>query len=132
MYESFYGLSGKPFQLNPDPAFFFGSSVHKRALAYLEYGLHQSEGFLVITGEVGAGKTMLVRTLLGKLDTKKVIAAHLVSTQLDAPDIPGAPGNAPGKSRGESQITCSRRHAHCDSGQCCASRDGRDLARERK
>jgi general secretion pathway protein A len=87
MYESHYGLNGKPFQLNPDPAFFFGSSVHKRALAYLEYGLHQSEGFLVITGEVGAGKTMLVRTLLDKLDTKKVVAAHLVSTQLDASDM---------------------------------------------
>jgi len=87
MYESYYALSGKPFQLNPDPAFFFGSSVHKRAQAYLEYGLHQSEGFIVITGEVGAGKTMLVRTLLNKLDTKKVVAAHIVSTQLDAQDM---------------------------------------------
>jgi general secretion pathway protein A len=87
MYETYYGLTGKPFQLNPDPAFYFGSSVHQRAQAYLEYGLHQSEGFLVITGEVGAGKTMLVRTLLNKLDTKKVVAAHLVSTQLDAHDM---------------------------------------------
>lgn len=86
MYESFYGLSGKPFQLNPDPSFFFGSKGHRRALAYLEYGLHQSEGFIVITGEIGAGKTTLVRSLLQKLDVKKVVAAQLVSTHLDAED----------------------------------------------
>ncbi|MBU0603288.1 MAG: XrtA-associated ATPase [Gammaproteobacteria bacterium] len=86
MYESFYGLSGKPFQLNPDPSFFFGSKGHRRALAYLEYGLHQSEGFIVITGEIGAGKTTLVRSLLQKLDAKKVVAAQLVSTHLDAED----------------------------------------------
>ena len=55
MYESYYGLTGKPFQLNPDPAFFFGSRGHKRAFAYLQYGVHQSEGFIVITGEIGAG-----------------------------------------------------------------------------
>lgn len=87
MYESFYGLTGKPFQLNPDPSFFFGSSGHKRAQAYLEYGLHQSEGFIVITGEVGAGKTTLVRNLLKKLDPQKVVAGQLVSTQLDAQDM---------------------------------------------
>lgn len=86
MYESFYGLSGKPFQLNPDPSFYFGSKGHRRAMAYLEYGLHQSEGFIVITGEIGAGKTTLVRSLLQKLDSKKVVAAQLVSTHLDAED----------------------------------------------
>ena len=87
MYESFYGLTGKPFQLNPDPSFFFGSRQHRRAMAYLEYGLHQSEGFIVITGEIGAGKTTLVRNLLDKLDPKKVVAAQLVSTMLDAEDM---------------------------------------------
>lgn len=86
MYESFYGLSGKPFQLNPDPSFYFGSRQHKRAMSYLEYGLHQNEGFIVITGEIGAGKTTLVRNLFGQLDSSKVVAAHLVSTQLDADD----------------------------------------------
>lgn len=86
MYESFYGLTDKPFQLNPDPSFFFGSQQHRRAMAYLEYGLHQSEGFIVITGEVGAGKTTLVRNLLDKLDPMTVLAAQLVSTQLDATD----------------------------------------------
>lgn len=84
MYESFYGLSSKPFQLNPDPTFYFGSKQHRRATAYLEYGLHQNEGFIVVTGEVGAGKTTIVRGLLGKLDPTKVVAGQLVSTQLDA------------------------------------------------
>ena len=87
MYESFYGLSGKPFQLNPDPAFFYGSRGHKRAFAYLQYGLYQSEGFIVITGEIGAGKTTIVRSLFEQLDREKVIAAQLVSTQLDADDM---------------------------------------------
>ncbi len=68
MYETFYGLTGKPFQLNPDPSFYFGSRGHKRAFAYLEYGLYQSEGFIVITGEIGAGKTTIVRSLLEQLD----------------------------------------------------------------
>ena len=86
MYESFYGLSSKPFQLNPDPTFYFGSKQHRRAQAYLEYGMHQNEGFIVITGEVGAGKTTIVRGLLDSLDPDKVVAAQLVSTQLDADD----------------------------------------------
>ncbi len=87
MYESFYGLTGRPFQLNPDPSFYYGSRGHRRAMAYLEYGLHQNEGFIVITGEVGAGKTTMVRSLLQKLEQTKVVAAHLVSTQIDADDI---------------------------------------------
>lgn len=86
MYESFYGLTSKPFQLNPDPSFYFGSKQHRRATAYLEYGMHQNEGFIVITGAVGAGKTTIVRGLLDSLDPNKVVAAHLVSTQLDAED----------------------------------------------
>lgn len=86
MYKTFYGLTSKPFQLNPDPAFYFGSKQHLRAQAYLEYGMHQNEGFIVITGEVGAGKTTIVRGLLDSLDPEKVVAAQLVSTQLDADD----------------------------------------------
>lgn len=87
MYEAFYKLRGKPFQLNPDPRFFYGSKGHRRAMAYLEYGLNQGEGFIVITGEVGAGKTTLVRNLFKKLESENVIAAQLVSTQLDADDL---------------------------------------------
>ena len=87
MYEAYFHLSGKPFQLNPDPSFYFGSRGHKRAFAYLEYGLYQSEGFIIITGEVGAGKTTIVRSLLEQLDPSRVIAAQLVSTQLEADDL---------------------------------------------
>jgi putative secretion ATPase (PEP-CTERM system associated) len=87
MYEAYYGLKVKPFQLNPDPSFYFDSKQHRRAKAYLEYGLHQNEGFIVVTGEIGAGKTTIVRGLLDTLDKEKVVAAQIVSTQLDADDI---------------------------------------------
>ncbi len=87
MYEPFYGLTGKPFQLNPDPEFFFASRGHARAYAYLQYGLYQGEGFIVVTGDVGAGKTTLVRSLLKRLDQRKVVAAQIVTTQLDAEDL---------------------------------------------
>ena len=86
MYESFYGLSDKPFQLNPDPSFYYGSKEHRRTMAYLDYGLHKNEGFIVVTGEVGAGKTTVVRNLLNKLDQDKVVAAQVVTTQLNADD----------------------------------------------
>ena len=55
MYESFYGYKARPFQLSPDPRFFFNSRGHKRALAYLRYGIRQGEGFIIITGEIGTG-----------------------------------------------------------------------------
>jgi putative secretion ATPase (PEP-CTERM system associated) len=87
MYTSFYKLNGKPFQLTPDPRFFFGSSGHKRAMSYLRYGLSQNEGFIVITGGIGTGKTTLVKNLFAELDPDKVIAAELVTTQLDADDM---------------------------------------------
>jgi len=86
MYQSYYGLSAKPFQLKPDPQFFFGSKGHKRAMAYLEYGLSQGEGFIVITGDVGAGKTTLVRSLFCKLESEKIQAAQIVNTNLNADD----------------------------------------------
>lgn len=87
MYEDFYGLTGKPFQLSPDPAFYFGSKGHSSAFAYLKYGVYQGEGFLVITGDIGTGKTTLVRALLNELNTREVLAAQIVSTQLDADDL---------------------------------------------
>lgn len=87
MYEAFYGLSAKPFRLRPDPQFFFGSKGHKRAMAYLEYGLSQGEGFIVITGEVGAGKTTLVRHLFNMHERDQLVTAHIVNTNLDTEDI---------------------------------------------
>ena len=87
MYEGFYKLTGKPFQLIPDARFFFNSKSHKRAMAYLRYGLKQGEGFIVITGDIGTGKTMLVRNLFSELDRDEVVAAQLVTTQIEAEDL---------------------------------------------
>lgn len=87
MYESFYGLRAKPFQLSPDPRFFFHSKGHKRALAYLRYGVKQGDGFIVITGDVGTGKTTLVNALSRFLLSENVVAAQLVTTQLQARDL---------------------------------------------
>ena len=87
MYESHFGLSAPPFQLSPDPSFYFESKGHANALAYLRFGAYQGEGFIVVTGEIGAGKTTLVRALLSELDTEKVVAAQVVSTQLEAGDL---------------------------------------------
>jgi general secretion pathway protein A len=86
MYESHYGLSSKPFQLIPDPSFYFGSKQHSRAKAYLEYGVSRNEGFVVITGEIGAGKTTILRTLIEGLHGSNVVTGHLVTTQLGAED----------------------------------------------
>ena len=86
MYEAFYGLKSKPFQLNPDLNFYFASKQHRRAKAYLEYGVSRNEGFIVITGEIGAGKTMVLRSLIEGLSGSNVITGHLVTTQLGAED----------------------------------------------
>lgn len=87
MYEAYYGLRARPFQLTPDPRFFFSSRGHKKAMSYLVYGAHQGEGFIVITGEIGAGKTMLVRMLVQKLESQNLVMAQVVSTQLEADDM---------------------------------------------
>ncbi len=87
MYESFYNLQGRPFQLTPDPRFYFSSRTHKKAMAYLTYGLNQGEGFIIVTGDIGTGKTTLVRHLFDTLDRNEFIAAMIVSTQLSAEDL---------------------------------------------
>jgi len=88
MYEEFYHLSALPFQLTPDHRFFFGSDVHKKAMAHLEFGLSQGEGFIVITGEVGSGKTTLIRHLLAQMDgASNFVAANMTSTKLEGDDI---------------------------------------------
>ena len=87
MYESHFGFTGSPFQLNPDPSFYFDSRGHSNALAYLKFGAHQGEGFIVVTGEIGAGKTTLVRTLLEGLNPEQVVAAQVVSTQLESSEL---------------------------------------------
>ena len=87
MYEAFYHLQAKPFQLTSDPRFFYSSKGHRRAMAYLVYGVHQGEGFIVITGEVGAGKTMLASTLAHKMASRNLVLAQVVSTSLEADDL---------------------------------------------
>ncbi|ASF45024.1 XrtA/PEP-CTERM system-associated ATPase [Methylovulum psychrotolerans] len=87
MYDGFYKLTRKPFQLNSDNDFFFKSEVHKRALAYMRYGLTQGEGFIVITGTPGTGKTMLIKQLLGSINPQKVTYGVIVSAQVGAEDI---------------------------------------------
>ncbi|MFK7912625.1 MAG: XrtA/PEP-CTERM system-associated ATPase [Pseudomonadales bacterium] len=87
MYEEHFGLTAKPFQLSPDAAFFYPSKEHKRALSFLEYGLSQADGFIVITGDVGTGKTTLVHTLLRNLDARDMLVATIVTTQLAEDDL---------------------------------------------
>ncbi len=87
MYAEFYKLSGMPFQLTPDNRFFFDSSAHSRAIAHLVYGLSQQEGFIIITGEVGAGKTTLVEQLWSRLDRQTYVIARIVTTQVSGDDL---------------------------------------------
>ncbi|MFC3713843.1 XrtA/PEP-CTERM system-associated ATPase [Sphingoaurantiacus capsulatus] len=84
MYTDFYELTGRPFQLTPDPHFYFDTETHRKAMAYLSYGLSQGEGFVVITGDVGTGKTTLVGHVMETVDRSKLVVAKIVTTQLDA------------------------------------------------
>ena len=87
MYEKFYRLAGQPFLLTPDTRFFFSSTNHQRAIAHLVYGLEQREGFIVITGEVGAGKTMLVEQLWLQLNRATYVISRVVTTQVSGDDL---------------------------------------------
>jgi general secretion pathway protein A len=87
MYEHYYGFTQRPFQLSPDPKFFFASSHHQRALSYLQYGLDQGDGFIVITGPIGTGKTTLARNLLDSIHTSDIQAVQLVSTNLTPQEL---------------------------------------------
>jgi len=87
MHIDHYRLSGPPFQLTPDARFWFASRTHRKAMAYLGYGLAQSEGFITITGEIGAGKSTLAAHLLGKIDTARLTAVEIVSTQVEGDDM---------------------------------------------
>ncbi|EQA97857.1 XrtA/PEP-CTERM system-associated ATPase [Sphingobium baderi] len=87
MYDQFYGLQGRPFQLTPDPHFYFESATHRKALSYLGYGLAQGEGFIVITGDIGAGKTTLVGHLMNTIDPARLTAVKIVSTQVEGDDM---------------------------------------------
>ena len=87
MFDDFYGLTGRPFQLTPDPNFYFESGTHRKALSYLGYGLAQSEGFIVITGEVGAGKSTLVAHLMQRIDRDAITVGQIVTSNLDGDEL---------------------------------------------
>lgn len=82
MYKSFYQLKKKPFEITPDPTFLFPTSRHNEALASLYYGVTSHRGFVVLTGEVGTGKTLIVRSLLGLLQKREVAFALVLNPGL--------------------------------------------------
>jgi putative secretion ATPase (PEP-CTERM system associated) len=87
MFDDFYGLTGRSFQLAPDPAFYFESLTHRKALSYLSYGLAQSEGFVVVTGEAGSGKSTLVAYLMVTIDPVTHTAAQIVANKLEEEEL---------------------------------------------
>ena len=87
MYEQVYGFTERPFQLTPDARYWYESRTHKKAMAYLGYGLAQGEGFIVVTGEIGAGKSTLVAHLMATIDRERLNAISLVSTQVEGDDM---------------------------------------------
>jgi len=86
MYENFYGFTEKPFNATPDPKFFFPSNKHTEALNSLIYAINERKGFVVITGEIGAGKTTVSRALLNKLDINTRVA-FITNTHLTAKEL---------------------------------------------
>ena len=87
MYEQFFNLVSEPFRLTPDPQFCYAHNSYKKAQAYLMYALKRAEGFVMVTGRPGTGKTTLVRDLIAKLPADRINVAMLVSTQLEATDL---------------------------------------------
>lgn len=82
MYKRFYGLIRNPFELSPDPAFLFPTRKHNEALASLYYAIRQRKGFVVLTGEVGTGKTLLIRYLLDYLKANNISYAYVFDSCL--------------------------------------------------
>ncbi|MFZ5747720.1 MAG: ExeA family protein [Pseudomonadota bacterium] len=123
MYDDHYGLSGRPFQLTPDPKFWFDTATHRKAMAYLGYGLSQGEGFVVITGEPGAGKTTLMGHLLGEIDRERLNVIKIVSTQLAAEDLLRMVANGLGIDGGE--LTKAELLRAIERGLHAVAREGR-------
>jgi len=100
MYETFFGLKDKPFQMTPDTRFFYPSAKHTDALNHMVYAIQERRGFVVITGEIGSGKTTLSRVLFQKLDPSTrtaiirnthVTAKDLITSTLEELEIPYGP-----------------------------------------
>jgi type II secretory pathway predicted ATPase ExeA len=87
MYHSYFGFNVKPFQINADPAFLWLGEKHKEALSFLRYGVLANRGFLLLTGDVGTGKTTLLNALLENLDASNVLVARIPDPRLDLMDF---------------------------------------------
>ena len=87
MYRKFYRLTRNPFEISPDPYFFYPTPRHNEALANLNYGVQRRKGFVVVTGEVGTGKTLLVRCLLEALNRNQISFAYVFNPRLSALDF---------------------------------------------
>ena len=74
MYLAHYGLKLKPFNISPDPQFLWLGERHREALATLKYGIQENKGFLLLTGDVGTGKTVLINSLIKQIDVKVIVA----------------------------------------------------------
>lgn len=86
MYEAFFKLTSKPFELVPNPDFLFLSKSHKRALTYLDYGIRERVGFILLTGEVGSGKTTIIRDLLKK-HHEQVVISKIFNTKVNSEQL---------------------------------------------
>lgn len=86
MYEKFFNFKIKPFELNPNPAFLYLSKTHKRAVHYLQYGIQEKAGFVLLTGEVGSGKTTLISDLIKRLG-KNVTLAKVFNTKVNSEQL---------------------------------------------
>src|ERR1700694_6126661 len=82
MYNAYFGFSESPFSLSPDPAFLYRSAQHEEALANLIYGVQSRKGFIVLTGEVGTGKTTMLECLRDFLDAQRIPFAFVFNSQL--------------------------------------------------
>src|SRR6188768_3876023 len=86
MYEKHFQLRERPFALSPDPEYLYPSRGHQEALSYLRYGVEGHAGFVVITGEIGSGKTTMLQALLGRLDRNTTVA-RIMNTMLDPREL---------------------------------------------
>ena len=87
MYLDFYSFREQPFNLTPDPRFMFLSRSHREAFAHLLYGINNQTGFMVLTGEVGSGKTTVLRTLLNHLPADRYRTALIFNPSLSSPQL---------------------------------------------
>lgn len=87
MYKQFFGLNRNPFEISPDPFFYHPTPRHNEALANLHYGVGRRKGFIVITGEVGTGKTLLVRCLLAELRKGNIAFGYVFNPLLSTTEF---------------------------------------------